>query len=89
MLFCARSHMWLRLQKAASTGGLVAPRAAWTVQVGLTARGLEDVGSVLGFERLAEPGTAIAAGQALLRIDWDAHLISGADELYHVRTHPG
>ena len=83
MLFCLRTHTWMRLHKMVATGGLVAPRAAWRAEIGLTSRGLEDVGAIWEYVRLAETGTAVRAGAPLLKLDWDGHRISDGDELYH------
>ena len=83
MLFCLRTHTWMRLHKMVATGGLVAPRAAWRAEIGLTTRGIEDVGAIFEWERLAEAGTAVRAGAPLLKLEWDGHRISDGDELYH------
>ena len=83
MLFCTRTHTWIRLHKMVASGGLVQPRAAWRAQIGITARGLQDVGAPFAWDLLAKTGTAVRAGMPLLRIDWDGHRISDGDELYH------
>lgn len=58
-LFCPRAHIWLRLIKEVAAGGLVAPRAAWRIQLGLTERGIEDIGSVLTVQPLASAGQSV------------------------------
>lgn len=67
------------------TSGLVAPRAAWRAQLGLTTRGLEDVGTIHKWECLAKVGTAVKAHSPMLQLEWDGHHISDGDELYHTR----
>lgn len=83
MLFCPRSHLWIRLHRVVVQSGLVAARAAWRAEIGLTSRGLEDVGTVHACQALAQPGRAVRAQQPLLHVEWDGHTISDGDELYH------
>ena len=71
--YCARSHMWMR------------PLAGHRVRIGLTERGIDDIGEVDAFERLASVGATVGQSDALLRIDWQAMQISDGDELYHTR----
>jgi len=66
--------------------GLAPPRAAWRVKIGLTPRGLDDIGSVVSVTPGKSPvGRAVASGQELLNIEWEGHRISNADELYHTK----
>ncbi|KAL1510863.1 hypothetical protein AB1Y20_005695 [Prymnesium parvum] len=83
MLFCSRQHLWVRLHRTAISGGLVAPRAAWRAEIGLTARGLQDVGTVHAWKCVREVGGAVSAAEPLIHIDWDGQQISDGDELYH------
>ena len=55
------------------------------LSLGLTARGLEQIGDITFLRRLAQPerGTVLAAGSPLVEVGWDGHRISNADELYH------
>ena len=71
--YCARSHTWMR------------PLAGHRVRIGLTERGIDDIGEVDAFERLASVGATVGQCDALLRIDWQAMRISDGDELYHTR----
>ena len=71
MLFCARTHTWLQ-----RCGGNVA-------RLGLTARGLEDVGSIDRIMPLVEAGDRVDRNTPLVEIEWAAYRIGAADELYH------
>jgi hypothetical protein len=67
----------------------------WRVDVGMTIRGIEDIGDVQKYEfetdivqatnsPLALPRRILSAGKdTVLTIHWDAHHITAADELYH------
>ena len=70
LYYCARSHTWLR-------------HCGTRLRIGLTRRGLEDVGDVHTVAARQKPGTSVAPGVPLLSIGWDALKISDADELYH------
>ena len=79
MLFSPASHLWVRLTRDnAEPAGLTPKRSAWHVHVGITERGMQDVGSITGLEQLAPPGTAVNVGEPLLRVSWEGHKISGA-----------
>jgi hypothetical protein len=82
MLFCTASHTWLRLHRQAVTGGLLAARSAWRAELGLTQRGCDDIGEVVTAKRSAELGL-VENGAELMRLEWEAHSVSTADELYH------
>ena len=86
-LFCPASHLWARLRRAPAGGaGLVAARSAWRVEVGLTVHALEDIGDVIAVGHgPTAPGNRVEAGAALLTLDWEAHRVSTADELYHTQ----
>lgn len=71
MLFCARTHTWLQ-----RCGGNIA-------RLGLTARGLEDVGSIDRMVPLVRVGDRIDIATPLMEIEWSAYRVSAADELYH------
>jgi len=61
------------------------------VDVGITRRGLEDIGDVSSITNLLgiQHSTSqkqqwpVSAGDGIVEIDWDAHKITSADELYH------
>ena len=84
-----------------STAALAASSFWWQVQVGLTERGLENIGDITAIESLVE-GTAASVHNntqkmrtnlhsrvereaALVQIQWEAHRITTADELYHTQ----
>jgi hypothetical protein len=53
------------------------------LQIGLTERGLEDIGDVTSIQCLIEKGRSVTRGQELLQIHYEGHSITSADELYH------
>jgi len=71
MLFCARMHVWVK--RAGSS----------RARLGLTAHGLEHVGSIDNVAAAAALGSALRPHDELLSINWAGFEISGADELYH------
>lgn len=52
------------------------------LELGLTHRGVEDIGDVQSIA-LCSDSQVIRKGQDLLRVSWEGHAISEADELYH------
>lgn len=87
-----------------STAALAASSFWWQVQVGLTERGLENIGDITAIESLVEGAAAAAQtttntqttttttnvprverDAALVQIQWEAHRITTADELYHTQ----
>lgn len=80
-LFDPSGHLWLRAIKS-SASKLV--RHTWTVEIGLSPRGLADIGDVTAIKAVqTNIGWLTKEGDSLVVIDWDAHIISSADELYH------
>lgn len=71
-LYCPSTHVWL-LPLSGSR----------SVRLGLTERGWDDVGDVVGTAVAVALQEAVAPGQPLLRIEWEALSISDGDELYH------
>mgnify|MGYP001158444036 FL=1 len=71
MLFSIRTHTWLK-----RCGGNIA-------RLGLTARGLEEVGSIDQIIPLVNTGDQVTKNTPIVEIDWTAYKISAADELYH------
>jgi len=54
------------------------------IDIGITKRGLDDIGDITKILPQCDPtGTLIKQGQELVKIEWDAHVITTADELYH------
>lgn len=106
-LFVPSQHLWLRATRlnAGSTGNSGNNSSGghypWMIDIGLSLRGLEDIGDVseMRCTRSSPPpqqgsissndnnndkmGWVANAGDDLLAIDWDAHKITSADELYH------
>ena len=94
-LYNPLSHIWLRAKEpfrkitANSSYGRI-------LEIGVTARGLEDVGDITSLRHrpsLLEThggstgkqtsGIPVKRGDELLQIHFDGHSISSADELYH------
>ncbi len=75
-LYNPLNHIWLRakepLQNKATRRRIL--------EIGLTERGLEDIGDVTS---LQQPNASFKRGDELLRINFDGHSITSADELYH------
>ena len=97
-LFLPTQHLWLRATKlnvVSSATNINASRYPWLVDIGLSLRGLEDIGDVLEMRCTRSPPQhgshtkhdekewLAKAGDDILAIDWDAHKITSADELYH------
>lgn len=65
----------------------------FTVELGLTLRGLDEVGDVISIQTIASPRDEedheynVKAGDRLIKINWEGHSISSADELYHTVWH--
>jgi hypothetical protein len=66
--------------------------ASWCVQVGITERGLDDLGDVTSVLQAhvfnntklqQNPSASVVAGQDLIRIHWEGYAQTSADELYH------
>lgn len=89
-------HVWLRRAGRESRRREGASMRRARLELGLTARGLEDVGDVSSvrvpsrlFVRRARGGAGptdgapVRRGDELLRIEFDGYRRSGADELYH------
>jgi hypothetical protein len=51
--------------------------------MGLTSRGLEEVGDVVSLRKMRTPDTKLKEGDTILVVEWEGHSITNADELYH------
>ena len=71
VLFSIVSHTWLQW-----CGGNIA-------RLGLTSRGLEDIGSINYIIPIVKPRDLIRRNTPFIEIGWTAYQISAADELYH------
>ena len=82
--FAPAQHLWYRaVQKE---------KAAWSVQVGITNRGLQNIGDVTAVEIVKEDlqkswirgnMAKIQAGEELVSLQWEGYSRTAADELYH------
>jgi hypothetical protein len=76
-LYLPSLHLWYRpIGKAASS-------SAFRVEIGLTDRGLQDLGDINTIARMKKVDDTVEKGDNLLSMDWDGHFITSADELYH------
>jgi len=79
-------HVWVRPSpdrlSPPGPDGRPRPPATYRVELGLTARGLRDVGDVTAV-RGARPPAPVKSGAPLLCLDWEGYAVSAADELYH------
>mmetsp|Transcript_23529 Transcript_23529/g.33003 ORF Transcript_23529/g.33003 Transcript_23529/m.33003 type:complete len:180 (-) Transcript_23529:240-779(-) len=90
-LFVPAMHIWYRplrhkVQEGARKRNLD-PAHTWIVQIGITDRGLDDIGDVSSVKPAITDairlGTELKTGDDLVNIEWDGHVITAADELYH------
>ena len=88
--FHPAQHLWLRANKLSAASHAY----SWQVEVGLTQRGLQDIGDISkvmynqslsrqSHNRKTDLGWKAQTGDPLLSIEWECHSISSADELYH------
>ena len=72
-------HLWIRARDSfvCQTSG----EKTHLLELGLTHRGVEDIGDVQSIA--LQPNANVRKGQDLLRVLWEGHSISEADELYH------
>ena len=71
VLFSSISHTWLQYCNDN------------IARIGITSRGLEDIGSVDYIMPLLKPRDLITTNTPFIEIGWTAYQISTADELYH------
>jgi hypothetical protein len=64
---------------------LTVPRSSFLVDVGLTKRGIEDIGDIntITSAQTIKKNKEIKVGETVMEIEWDGHARSEADELYH------
>jgi glycine cleavage system H lipoate-binding protein len=86
-LFHPAQHLWLRVFPLPTLDAIAVAAPAVSrsigVEMGLTARGLDEVGDIISLRRLMTPEQQIKAGETILTIEWEGHTITSADELYH------
>lgn len=92
-LVAPSSHLWLRscvtsknesrsmLSKEKNSTNQSAP--VLFLELGLTQRGIDDIGDVTSITLIPDRESTIRVGENVVRIEWDGHYRSEADELYH------
>jgi glycine cleavage system H lipoate-binding protein len=80
-LFHPAHHLWLRAIPIGSAGAKNAQK--YCLEIGLTQRGLDDIGDMTLVTPMVQKETHIDEGHDMLRIEWEGHSITSADELYH------
>jgi glycine cleavage system H lipoate-binding protein len=80
-LFYPAHHLWLRATPIRSAG--VKNAQKYSLEIGLTQRGLDDIGDMTLVMPMVQKETHIDEGNDMLRIEWEGHSITSADELYH------
>mmetsp|Transcript_20429 Transcript_20429/g.42654 ORF Transcript_20429/g.42654 Transcript_20429/m.42654 type:complete len:188 (+) Transcript_20429:206-769(+) len=99
VLYHPLNHIWLRakepITKQPVAAAAVASKPYRILQIGLTERGIEDVGDITAVRKPAgffsyhknrgknQDDPRINRGDELLQIHFDGHSITSADELYH------
>ena len=76
-LYVPSRHLWYRPCNPSSDW------KSWLVEVGLTDRGLQDLGDVESIQLVKRVDDSVHVNQEVLKIHWDGHIITAADELYH------
>ena len=80
-LFHPTRHVWLCVTPKLAS--ISVPTKSYEVEIGLTERGLEDIGDMTMMRAMVPEKTAIHSGHELLQVEWEGHSITSADELYH------
>jgi hypothetical protein len=73
-------HLWLRATPLIQSG---TTHQSYSLEIGLTQRGLDDIGDLTLMKPLVSRAAAIHPGHKLLNLEWEGHSITSADELYH------
>jgi glycine cleavage system H lipoate-binding protein len=81
-LFHPAHHLWLRATPIGLSAGVKSAQT-YCLEIGLTQRGLDDIGDMTLVMPMVQKETHINEGHDLLRIEWEGHSITSADELYH------
>lgn len=92
-LYLPARHLWLRVRKHAidATASKITAADPLLIDIGISRRGWEDIGDVSSVNipdwrsknDEKQWNSMINAGEDLLHIEWDGHMITSADELYH------
>jgi glycine cleavage system H lipoate-binding protein len=81
-LFHPSRHIWFRASPQSGSAGTA--NNALHLEIGLTKRGLDDVGDMTLMRSMISSGNNdVSKGDSLLQIEWEGHAITSADELYH------
>lgn len=64
------------------------PAASCRLEIGMTERGLQDLGDISRITRLKDRLDGVKVGEDILSMDWEGHIITSADELYHTVWDP-
>jgi hypothetical protein len=91
MLFNPSRHLWLKVLEIPKSQCTTSRNTADAdlqvlMDIGITDRGLEDIGDVTSIEIIDKNSSEdrnITFGEPIIKLHWDAHLITNADELYH------
>jgi glycine cleavage system H lipoate-binding protein len=77
-LYLPALHLWYRPTMSESVLS-----SACRIEIGMTNRGLEDLGDISHITKRKRMHDTVEKGDNLLSMDWDGHRITTADELYH------
>ena len=79
LMVCPRTHVWVQPWLVAQAGG----SAPLLARIGLTERGLADIGNISAATPADIGRAAIGTGDELVSFKWSAYKTTAADELYH------
>lgn len=88
-LFHPKQHLWLRAFPSSLPPAESSASRSIGIEMGLTERGLEEIGDVIALRRYFQSSSnepeqqKVKAGENILAIDFEGHSITNADELYH------
>ena len=74
-------HTWIRATPTQASRN--SNRNLYSLEIGLTERGLQDIGDLTMMKRMVASDMPIKRGHELVNIEWEGHSITCADELYH------
>ena len=80
-LFHPTKHIWIRAAQYSPCREEA--KYLCTVYVGLTDYAFQDIGDISKLKPLYSIGNEVLTDNAVLDIEWDGHIITAADELYH------
>jgi hypothetical protein len=80
-LFHPTKNLWIRASQISPDCEEL--KCFCTLDVGLTDRAFQDIGDISKLTPLYSIGSEVLKEETVLDIEWDGHLITSADELYH------